>query len=232
MITVRRSADRGYADRGWLQSHFSFSFADYYDPAHLGFRGLRVINEDWVAAGRGFGLHPHRDMEIITYVMEGSLAHRDSTGTEAVITPGEVQRMTAGTGIQHSEYNASQTEPVHLLQIWIHPERQGLEPGYEQRAFPHSDEQGPLRLVAARDGRDGAVTIHADAALYIGRLEAGEHVTHSLAPERHAWVQVTQGALSLNGQALHAGDGAAVSGEEAVELVGTERAEVLLFDLA
>lgn len=232
MITVRAAEDRGYADRGWLKSHFSFSFADYYDPAHSGFRSLRVINDDVVAGGGGFGTHPHRDMEILTYVLEGALEHQDSTGTRAVIRPGEVQRMSAGTGIAHSEYNHSKTEPVHLLQIWLHPERTGLKPGYEQKEFTAAEKQGRLRLVAARDGRDGAVTIHQDAALYIGLLASGEQVTHRLEPGRHAWVHVARGSLSLNGRPLKAGDGAAVSEEETLELTGNDSAEVLVFDLA
>lgn len=233
MLRVRRSEERGHANRGWLDSRFSFSFADYYDPHHMGFRALRVINEDWVAPGTGFGTHPHRDMEILTLVLEGAIEHRDSLGTTSVIRPGEVQRMSAGTGITHSEYNASSTEPLHLLQIWIEPERTGLTPGYEQKSFAE-ETQGSLRRVASREGRDGAVTIHQDAELYLARLKPGETATHSLAPGRHAWVQVARGSMSLNGETLEAGDGAAVSGEELLTFRAGDAgdaAEVLLFDL-
>ena len=231
MITIRRAEERGHAQRGWLDSWHTFSFADYHDPGHMGFRSLRVINDDRVAAGQGFGTHSHQNMEIISYVLEGALAHRDSTGTAAEIRPGEVQRMTAGSGIAHSEFNPSETEPVHFLQIWILPERPGLPPGYEQRAFPEAEKRGRLRLVASRDGREGSVTIHQDADLYITRLETGERVTHALAPDRHAWVHVARGTASLNGQALHEGDGAAISEESALELTDGNDAEVLLFDL-
>jgi len=232
MISVRRSNERGHADRGWLDSYHTFSFAEYYDPAFMGFRSLRVINEDWIAPGRGFGTHPHNDMEIVTYVVEGALAHKDSTGTEEVIRPGEVQRMTAGTGIAHSEYNGSTTDPVHLLQIWMLPEREGLRPGYEQRAFPEEEKRGTLRVVASRDGREGSVTVHQDVSLFSGLLQPGETVTYRLQPGRHAWLQVVGGAVTLNGQPLSAGDGAAVSEEEALEIAGREPAEILLFDLA
>lgn len=232
MVQVRRSEERGHAQHGWLDSYHTFSFGHYYDPKHMGFRSLRVINQDRVEPGRGFGTHPHHDMEIISYVVKGALAHRDSTGTEEVIRPGEVQRMSAGTGIAHSEYNASQTDPVHFLQIWIEPERKGLEPGYEQRAFPEVEKRGKLRLVASRDGREGSVTVHQDAALFVAVLEAGERVTHALAPARHAWLQVVRGTVTLNDQVLHAGDGAAVSEEAALAITGQEPAEVLLFDLA
>lgn len=232
MVQVRRSNERGHADRGWLDSYHTFSFAEYYDPRYMGFRSLRVINEDRVQPGRGFGRHPHNDMEILSYVVEGALAHRDSTGTEEVLRPGEVQRMTAGTGIAHSEYNGSQTEPVHFLQIWILPEREGLKPGYEQRAFPDAEKRNRLRLVASRDGREGSVTIHQDVSLFASLLDPGQSVTHRLQPKRHAWVQVITGAVALNGQTLKAGDGAAVSEEEALEIRAQEPAEVLLFDLA
>lgn len=232
MVQVRRSEDRGHAQHGWLDSYHTFSFGHYYDPKHMGFRTLRVINQDRVEPGRGFGAHPHNDMEIVSYVVQGALAHKDSTGTEEVIRPGEVQRMTAGSGITHSEYNASKTDPVHFLQIWILPERKGLEPGYEQRAFPAEEKQGKLRLVASRDGRDGSVTIHQDVALFASLLEVGESVSHSLAPGRHAWVQVVKGGVTVNGEALVAGDGAAVSEEAVVEITGREAAEVLLFDLS
>jgi redox-sensitive bicupin YhaK (pirin superfamily) len=232
MIQVRRSEERGHANRGWLESYHTFSFADYYDPRWMGFRSLRVINEDWIEPGRGFGTHPHQDMEIITYVVEGGLAHRDSTGTAEVIRPGEVQRMSAGTGIAHSEFNHSQQEPVHLLQIWLLPERTGLEPGYEQRAFPESERRGTLRLVAAPDGSDGAVTVRQDVSLFAGLLEPGQSVEHRLRPDRYAWMQLIRGAVTLNGQALAAGDGAAVSEEETLRITAQEDAEFLLFDLA
>lgn len=232
MITLRPADERGHAQHGWLDSRFTFSFAHYHDPKHMGFRALRVINDDWIQAGMGFGMHPHRDMEIVTYVLEGALEHKDSLGTGAIVRPGEVQRMTAGTGILHSEFNPSASEPVHLLQIWLHPEKEGLKPGYEQRPFPAAERRGRLRLVASRDGRDGAVTIQQDAELYAGLLDAGESATHPLRPGRHAWLQVARGSLTLNGQLLQSGDGAAVSDEETLELVGREDAEVLLFDLA
>lgn len=231
MITVRRSEERGHASRGWLESYHTFSFADYYDPRHEQFRDLRVINEDWIAPGQGFGTHPHRDMEIVTVVLEGALAHRDSLGTGSTIRPGEVQRMSAGTGIAHSEFNASDSEPVHLLQIWLLPERAGLEPGYEQKAFP--TDGAPLQLLAARDGRGGAVTIHQDAELYRARLAPGESALHALRPGRHAWLQVTSGTLTVNGTNLRAGDGAAVSDETELRLSANGApAEALLFDLA
>jgi redox-sensitive bicupin YhaK (pirin superfamily) len=232
MITVRGANERGHARRGWLESRHTFSFADYYDPAHMAFRDLRVINEDWIAPGGGFGTHPHRDMEIVTYVLEGALEHRDSLGTSSVIRPGEVQRMSAGSGIAHSEFNHSQSEQVHLLQIWILPEREGLKPGYEQRAYPEEERRGRLRLVASPDGRDGAVTIRQDVELYASLLDGGQSVIHTLRPGRHAWVQVTGGVVTLNGRELKAGDGAAVSEEETLELAGREPAEVLLFDLS
>ena len=231
MIQVRPSAQRGHAERGWLKSYHTFSFADYYDPRHMGFQALRVINEDWIAAGKGFGTHPHDNMEIVTYVVEGALAHRDSTGTQEEIRPGEVQRMSAGTGITHSEFNASDTEPVHLLQIWLLPERRGITPGYEQKAFPEAEKRGKLRLVASRDGRDGSVTIHQHVDLFASLLEPGESVTHPLLPGRHAWLQVVKGAITVNGQALSGGDGAAISEEESLTISAQEPAEFLLFDL-
>jgi redox-sensitive bicupin YhaK (pirin superfamily) len=232
MITIRKSADRGRADHGWLDSRHTFSFADYHDPEQMGFRTLRVINEDRVEAGQGFGTHPHRDMEIISYVLEGALEHKDSMGTASVIRPGEVQRMTAGTGVLHSEYNPSRKEPVHFLQIWILPEKRNLKPGYEQKAYPDAERKDRLRLVASRDGRDGSLTIHQDAELYTTLLSRGESVSHPLKAGRHAWVQVARGAATLNGKPLATGDGAAVSGEKALELNATADAEVLLFDLA
>jgi redox-sensitive bicupin YhaK (pirin superfamily) len=230
-ITLRRAAERGHADHGWLDTRHTFSFGDYYDPRHLGFRALRVINEDVVAPGRGFPTHPHRDMEIVTYVLQGALAHRDSLGNGSVIRPGEVQRMSAGTGVRHSETNASATEPVHLLQIWIEPDVEGLTPSYEQKAFGDEDRRGRLRLVASPDGADGALTIHQDARVYATVLDPGRRVVHALAPGRHAWVHVARGALTLNGHALVAGDGAAVSGEAALTLTGDAAAEALLLDL-
>ncbi len=231
MITLRPSSDRGHANHGWLDSYHTFSFANYYDPNHMGFRALRVINEDQVQPGRGFGTHSHRDMEIITYVLEGAVEHKDSLGNGAVITPGEVQRMSAGTGIMHSEFNPSQTQPVHFLQIWILPDRQGLQPSYEQRAFGE-ERQGKLRLIAAKDGRDGAVTIHQDADLYSAVLQPGEQVSHQLQPNRYGWLQVARGAASLNGYDLKAGDGVAVSDAELLTISTDTEAEILLFDLA
>jgi quercetin 2,3-dioxygenase len=231
MITIRPSSQRGDADHGWLHSRHSFSFADYQDPAHMGFRSLRVINEDKVAPGRGFGTHSHRDMEIISYVLEGSIEHKDSMGTGSIIKPGDVQRMTAGTGVQHSEYNHSKQEPVHFLQIWIMPEAARLKPSYEQKAFSAEEKQGKLRLVAAQGGRDGAVTVHQDMALYATLLAPDERVVHTI--ERgHAWVQVVRGVITLNGEELEAGDGAAVTDERELTIEGVEAAEVLLFDLA
>jgi redox-sensitive bicupin YhaK (pirin superfamily) len=231
MIVKRPAAERGHFDHGWLDTSHTFSFADYHDPAHMGFRALRVINEDRVAAGQGFGAHSHRDMEIITYVLDGALAHADSIGNRSTIVPGDVQRMSAGTGITHSEFNARQDEPVHFLQIWLLPDRRGLAPGYEQKAIPESEERGVLRLLASRDGRDGTVTIHQDVDLYGSRLEPGERVKHALADGRHAWLQMVRGRIELNGTPLAAGDGAAVSGESALEMVAQESAHFLLFDL-
>jgi redox-sensitive bicupin YhaK (pirin superfamily) len=230
MITLRKSADRGGGHHGWLDSKFSFSFADYHDPRHMGFGPLRVINEDRIAPAAGFPTHPHRDMEILTWVLSGAVAHRDSEGNQAVVRPGELQRMSAGTGIQHSEFNASATDPLHLLQIWILPGARGLKPGYEQTAF--TDLDGKLRLVAAPDGRDGAVTIHQDAELYAARLVEGQEVAFTPKPGRVQWVQVARGTAELNGQALLQGDGAAVDGETALTLRAEQPAEILLFDMA
>jgi hypothetical protein len=232
MITVRRSEDRGHADHGWLDSRHTFSFADYHDAAHMGFRALRVINEDRVAPSRGFGTHGHRDMEILSYVLAGKLAHRDSLGTGSVIGPGEVQRMTAGTGVRHSEFNGSDAEPVHFLQIWIVPDRSGIAPGYEQRHFPEAERRGRLRLVASPDGRDGSVTIHQDARVHMGLLAPGERAALAIAGGRHAWVQVTRGRVRVGGEELQAGDGAALSDEREVALEGIEEGEVIVFDLA
>jgi quercetin 2,3-dioxygenase len=232
MMTVRKSGDRGHADHGWLDSRHTFSFADYHDPAHMGFRALRVINEDRVAPGQGFGRHAHRDMEIISYVLEGGLEHRDSTGAGAVIRPGDVQRMSAGTGVMHSEYNASRQAPVHFLQIWITPDRRGLPPGYEQKTFSEADKAGKLRLVAAPDGAEGSVTIQASARLYAGVFGAGQSADHALAPGRHAWVHVVRGSARVNGTALGAGDAVALSEERTVRIEGIDAGEVLVFDLA
>ncbi len=232
MIQVRPSNERGHANHGWLDSQFSFSFADYYDPEHMGFRDLRVINEDHIAPGQGFGTHPHRDMEILTWILDGELEHRDSMGSGAVIRPGELQHMTAGTGITHSEFNPSKAKPVHLLQIWILPEKRGLKPGYEQKEFPPAELDGKFRLLAAHDGRDGALRIHQDSELYVARLERGEKASHELKSGRHAWVQVARGSISVNGKTLEAGDGAAITGEERLDFIANADSEVLLFDLA
>ena len=232
MIVHRKAGERGGARHGWLDTRHTFSFADYVDPRWMNFRALRVLNDDRVAAGAGFGAHPHRDAEIISYVLEGALAHRDSLGTRSVIRPGDVQRMSAGTGVTHSEFNGSKTEPVHFLQIWLIPAERGLAPGYEQKSFPADERRGKLRLVASSDGREGSVTVHQDAALFATLLEPGETVRHQLAPQRHAWVQVARGEVSLGDMELAEGDGAGLSGEPAVELRGLASAEVLLFDLA
>ncbi len=232
MITLRRHNERGHAQHGWLNSYHTFSFADYYDPDHMGFRHLRVINEDRVQPGAGFPSHSHRDMEIISYVLDGALEHRDSLGTGSVIRPGDVQRMSAGTGITHSEYNHSKSEVAHFLQIWILPARTGLAPSYEQRHFPAAERQGRLRVVAASDGRDGAVTVHQDMTLLVALLQHGDRVVHDLPPGRHAWLQVARGTVALNDVALIAGDGAAVDTELRLTLVADTDSEVLLFDLA
>ena len=232
MIQVRKSNERGHADHGWLDSHHTFSFADYYDPQHTHFRSLRVINEDRVAPKMGFGTHPHRDMEIITYVLEGKLEHKDSLGTGSVILPGDGQRMTAGSGIRHSEFNPSTTDRVHLLQIWIEPERAALPPSYEQKTFPQTQKQGKLRLIASRDASDGSVKINQDAQLYVTLLKPGEEVTHEFAAGRHGWLQVARGSVELNGKKLGQGDGAAITDEKKLSIKGTDPAEVLLFDLA
>jgi hypothetical protein len=236
MITIRRAEDRGHLDHGWLDTRHTFSFADYRDERFMGFSDLRVINEDRVAPGEGFGTHPHRDMEILSWVVSGALAHRDSTGGGGVLRPGEAQRMSAGTGVAHSEFNGSTEEQVHFLQIWILPDRRGHPPSYEQRAFPEEGRRGRLQLVASPDGAGGSTTLHQDARVFATLLEPGQSVRHPLAPGRGAWVQVTRGALSLNGVRLGAGDGAAVEGEAAVTLAaagdGAGPAEALLLDLA
>ena len=231
MIAVRPGAARGHVDHGWLDTYHTFSFASYHDPAHTGFRSLRVINDDRVKPAEGFGTHGHRDMEILTWVLEGALEHKDSMGNGSIIRPGDIQRMTAGTGVTHSEFNPSREEPVHLLQIWLLPRQRGLTPSYEEKRFPEASRRGGLRLIAARDGRDGAVTIHQDADLWTALLEPGESVRHVLAPGRHAWLHVARGTVAANGVSLAAGDGAAISDETAVEVKAADRAEVLLFDL-
>lgn len=232
MYVLRRSADRGHAHHGWLDTRHTFSFADYYDPAHMGFRSLRVINEDHVAPGRGFGAHPHRDMEILTYVVSGAVQHADSMGNRAVVRPGEIQRMTAGTGVTHSEINPSPAEELHLLQIWIQPDRRGYEPGYEQVSYAERDRNGRFVQLAAREPESGAVRIHQDVALYAAALERGAAVSHDLAPGRHAWLQVVSGDVEVGGNTLREGDGLAVSDESRVTVTGVEPAEILLFDLA
>jgi hypothetical protein len=232
MIEVRKSEDRGHFNHGWLNTYHTFSFADYYDPRHMAYRTLRVINEDFVAPGQGFGAHPHRDMEIITYVLEGALEHRDSMGNRGVIRPGEIQRMSAGTGVRHSEFNASETEPVHLLQIWIMPEKHGIEPSYEQK--PVADSSGKLQLMAAKDASNGTATINQDAQVYVAKLAPGETVEHTIKAGRGAYVQVARGSVQVNGTKLKQGDGAAVEQEPKVSISndGAEGAELLLFDLA
>lgn len=231
MITLRPAADRGNFDHGWLKTHHTFSFSDYYDPRHMGFRSLRVMNEDWVAPGQGFGMHPHRDMEIITYVLSGALEHRDSLGNGEVLRPGEFQRMSAGTGIRHSEFNPSADEPVHLYQIWLLPRTAGLTPSYEQKAFPAQEQPNRLRIVASPDARDGSLTINQDASVYLAQLESGKSVDHALAEGRHAWLQVLRGSVRLNDQLLATSDGAAVSDERSLRIEAIEPAEIMLFDL-
>ena len=234
MITIRPSAERGHANHGWLDTHYSFSFSDYFDPRHMGFRDLRVINEDVVSAGKGFGMHPHRDMEIITYIIDGELSHRDSTGRGATIKRDDVQRMSAGTGLMHSEVNQS-GKPVHLLQIWILPEAEGLKPSYEDKAFPPEEKKNRLALIASHDGREGSTTINQDASVYASVLDGGKSVELGLEPKRHAWVQLISGELDVNGTKLTKGDGAAISGEKKLTIAspsGNGAAEFLVFDLA
>ena len=231
MMTIRRANERGHANHGWLDAHHTFSFADYHDPRWMGFRSLRVINDDTIAGGGGFGTHPHRDMEIITYILSGALQHRDSMGHGAVLKPGDVQRISAGSGIAHSEFNYSPIEPVHLLQIWIQPDRRGVKPAYAERSFGNGAAEQGLTLVASREGRDGSVSINQDAEVWLARLEAGASAAHALQPGRHAWVQVAEGEMTLNGRALNTGDGAALSQEEAVTLAAVKPTQVLLFDL-
>jgi redox-sensitive bicupin YhaK (pirin superfamily) len=231
MLAVRRSNDRGHADHGWLKSFHSFSFADYYDPRHMGFGPLRVINEDRVAPGMGFGTHGHRDMEIISYVLDGELAHQDSMGNGSVIRPGDVQRMSAGTGVRHSEFNHSTTQVTHFLQIWIEPSVQGVAPGYEEKRFDAADKRGRLRLVASPDGADGSVTIHQDARVYAGLFDGAERATLALAAGRRGYVHVARGEVAVDGQRLVAGDAAMVTNADGVVLSEGKDAEVLAFDL-
>jgi redox-sensitive bicupin YhaK (pirin superfamily) len=232
MITIRRANERGHFNFGWLDTSHTFSFGDYYDPRQMGFRSLRVINEDRVHAGRGFPTHGHRDMEIITYVLEGALEHKDSIGTGSVIRPGEVQRMSAGTGVRHSEANSSETDSVHLLQIWIMPDREGIAPSYEQKMFSDKEKRGRWRLIASPTSEDNSVHVQQDARIFATLLDAGQEVSYQLQTERHAWVQVARGAVEIDGQRLEQGDGAAISKEDALTLAGKEDSEVLLFDLA
>ena len=232
MIVLRKARDRGHANHGWLDSYHTFSFADYYDPREMGWGALRVINEDRVSPGRGFGTHPHRDMEIISYVLEGALAHKDSMGTGSVIRPGEVQRMSAGTGVLHSEFNQSPRDPVHFLQIWIEPNERGIAPSYEQKNFADGEKRGRLRLIASPDGAQGSVKIHQDARVYAAILDDAETVTHALAQNRKAYVHVARGTVYLNGAALSTGDGAKIEGERELNLSDAKAAEVLVFDLA
>ncbi|HEU4711304.1 MAG TPA: pirin family protein [Pyrinomonadaceae bacterium] len=232
MITLRRSSERGHFDHGWLNTFHTFSFDQYYDPRYMNFRTLRVINEDFVAAGRGFPTHGHRDMEIITYILEGALKHEDSMGNGSVIRPGDVQRMSAGTGVRHSEKNASSDEAVHLLQIWILPDTVDLEPGYEQKAFSEDERRGQLRLIASNDGRDGSVTVHQDVSLFASIIGAGQSVRHEMDQTRYGWIQVARGAVNVNGQRAEQGDGAIVMGESSLEIAADQPSEILLFDLA
>ena len=231
MMKIRAANERGHANHGWLDSYHTFSFAGYYDPNHMGFRSLRVINEDRVAPGQGFGTHPHNNMEIISYVLEGGLSHKDSMGTGSIIRPGEVQRMSAGTGVTHSEFNASNAELVHFLQIWLLPAEKGITPSYEQKAFSAEEKNGRFRLVASPDAREGSVKIHTHAELYAGLFEKGQQAKYELKQGRHAWVHVAKGTASINGHLLEAGDAMALSAEPAVEVEGYYKSEVLLFDL-
>ena len=230
MMTIRKANERGHADHGWLNSYHTFSFANYHDPNWMGFRNLRVINDDTVAPGAGFGEHPHRDMEIISYVLDGALEHRDSLGTGRVIKPGEFQYMSAGTGVLHSEYNPSKREPVHFLQIWIQPDKAGAKPAYGEKAYSNAT-PGRLNLVASKSGRDGSIRINQDVDLWLAKFSDSETLTHELRPDRHAWVHVAEGNVTLNGKKLSVGDGAAISQESKLELVGSGKAQVLLFDL-
>jgi redox-sensitive bicupin YhaK (pirin superfamily) len=232
MISIRRSEDRGHANHGWLDTYHTFSFSTYRDPLHVRFRALRVMNEDWVAPGQGFGTHPHDNMEIVTYVLEGALEHRDSMGNGEVLRPGEFQRMSAGTGITHSEFNPSPNEPVHLYQIWLSPEKRGIEPSYEQKSFNAAERHNRLRLVASRDAADGSLRIHQDARIFLATIDEAAQVSHELADSRYAWLQILRGDVTLNGHDLKAGDGAAVSDERQLTIRAQGDAEILLFDLA
>lgn len=232
MIRVRKAEERGHFDHGWLDTYHSFSFAGYFDEKNMGFRSLRVLNDDTVAPGRGFGTHGHNDMEIITYVLDGALEHKDSTGTGSVLRPGDVQRMTAGRGVQHSEFNHSREEPLRLLQIWILPAELGLTPSYEEKRFPSEGKRGGLRLIASQDARDGSLAIHQDVSVYASTLAGGEAADHSFASGRHGWIQVARGTMKLNGVELNHGDGAAISDENEIRMEGVAEAEFLLFDLA
>ncbi len=231
MLAIRPADERGLANLGWLDSRHTFSFGHYYDPQFMGFGPLRVINEDRVKPGQGFDTHGHSDMEIISYVLDGALEHKDSLGTGSIIRPGDVQRMTAGTGVRHSEFNASDTDPVHFLQIWVLPEQNGLEPGYEQKAFPDDEKRGRLRLVGSRDGRDGSVTIHQDVDLYASLLASGDELTYELGEGRNGWLQVARGSVRLDDNELSAGDGVALTGDRTLQLAGVDDAEILLFDM-
>ena len=232
MIKIRKAEHRGHFDFGWLDTYHPFSFGDYYDPSHMGFRSLRVINEDVVQKGRGFPRHGHRDMEIFTYILQGALQHRDSMGNGSIIRPGDVQRMSAGTGVTHSESNASPDEPVHLLQIWILPDEEGIQPDYEEKRFPEEEKHNKLRLIISPDATAGSVKIHQDARVYASVMDANQEVSHSLETGRHAWLQVAEGAVTINGIELKHGDGAAVSDEQTITIAAQEPAEILLFDLA
>ena len=232
MLQIRKAEDRGHANHGWLDTYHTFSFADYYDPAQMGFRALRVINEDRVQPGMGFGTHGHRDMEIVTYVLEGALEHKDSMGNGSVLRPGEFQRMSAGTGVRHSEFNPSATEPVHLYQIWLLPGRNGIQPSYEQKFFSEDGKQARFQLVASPDGADESLRIHQDARVYLSKLDAGQKVTHELSSGRHAWLQVLRGSVTVNGRVLKTSDGVAVSDEPLLTVAAENSAEVMLFDLA
>jgi hypothetical protein len=232
MLQVRKARERGHADHGWLDTWHTFSFASYQDPQHVRFRALRVMNEDIVAPGQGFGAHPHNDMEIVTYVLSGALEHKDSMGNGEVLRPGEFQRMTAGTGITHSEFNPSATEPTHLYQIWLFPERKGLTPGYEQKSFPAAGRHNELRLVASREGAQDSLKIHTDAAIYLAQLNENGSVDFTITSGRYVWLQVLSGSVSVNGIVLSQSDGVAVSGEDSLTITGTQDSEVMLFDLA
>jgi quercetin 2,3-dioxygenase len=231
MFTIRPASERGRGDYGWLDTRHTFSFNEYHDPRHVSFRALRVMNEDWIAPGKGFGTHGHRDMEIVTYVLEGALEHKDSLGNGSVLRPGEFQRMTAGTGIEHSEFNPSENDPVHLYQIWLFPARRGLTPSYDQRDFPLEERKGKLRVVASPQGREGSLTIHQDAEVFLTTLEVGNEVAYNFAPGRHGWIQVLRGGIKVESLDLAAGDGLALSDLSAVNLTAAQASEVMLFDL-